>query len=165
MTIKTRVTAGQGLLESANDSGISLEPNASNHGFLPFSTDEGQSTAAPANGAFTVSSPGFYWVSGSTTTTGTLPSPSANAGSHFMFTNIVTGGGFRLTGSRASAGVPVFSANGIVSSSGQSGGNAPALSTLANDALTVATSGSVCLYCDGLRYIPFASSGSLVISA
>lgn len=176
MSTGTRINDSQGIVQRANsnscnvdnqlnaNNGVVVEQNSNNQGVSPYKIDKGASLTSPLTTAFSVTHPGFYWVSGTTTTTtGTLPVASDHPGATFAFNTVATGkANFTLTGSSRSTGAStVFCRNGAgagaVSGSVVGGGSA------SGDALTVPASGSVVLVSDGLYWIPTASSGTLNI--
>lgn len=165
MSVGTRVTPAVGVLSTNNTSGLQVDADSSNTGFTPYRIDGATSTAAPLSAAFTVTSPGFYWVSGSLTCTGTIPTASDHPGALLSFgAQILIGNAqFMLTGTARSSGTTaVFVKNGagIGSVATVIGGG-----VAAGDKLTVPNSGSVALLSDGRYWVPIASSGSLQIQA
>jgi hypothetical protein len=162
MSIGTRI-GRNGINAIDGASGCQISAHSNNAGFGPYKLESSGSTTV--GGAFTLDGPGFYWVSGSTTTTGTLPAPATHPGAFIMLRE-VSGSSFMLTGSARSAAAGVFCRNGtgIGSVSGSVGTIAGGGLTV-GDKLTVPGVGSVCLWADGAFWVPQASSGSLQIAA
>src|SRR3990167_3210804 len=170
-----------GLVQTDGQSGLDVGNNPSNVGFSPYALNTNNTTGAPSAGAFDANTPGFYWVSGSFTTTGTLPNPAAHPGSFWTFSNSATGSNltseFLLTSSIGQGVTNVFVHNGVGVGgvTGSTGGNVggPAQQTVYFDTpgprvgtkLRVSRGGSVCLFSDGGKYITLASSGSLEMLA
>ena len=169
MSIGTRI-GRNGLTQIDGASGCQIHGHSNNTGFMPARLENSGSTQ---NGSsFTVSQPGFYWVSGSTTTTGTLPAPGAFPGASVMLREVNNAFSFMLTGSARTAAAAVFCRNGVgvgsISGSTQGGGTISSgfgASLAAGDKLTVPRGGSVHLWSDGALWVPQASSGSLQIEA
>lgn len=169
MSIGTRI-GRNGLQQIDGASGCQIRAHSNDSGFSPSRLSTSGSTQ---NGsAFTVSQPGFYFVSGSTTTTGTLPAPGAFPGANVMFREVNNGFSFMLTGSARTAAAALFCRNGAglgsVSGSTQGGGAISSgfgASLAAGDKLTVPRGGSVNLWSDGALWVIQASSGSLQIEA
>lgn len=169
MSIGTRI-GRNGLLQIDGASGCQISAHSNDSGFSPSRLSTSGSTQ---NGsAFTVSQPGFYFVSGSTTTTGTLPAPGTFPGANMMFREVNNGFSFMLTGSARTAAAALFCRNGAglgsVSGSTQGGGTISSgfgASLAAGDKLTVPRGGSVNLWSDGALWVVQASSGSLQIEA
>lgn len=144
--------------------GISIGPREpTNVGFSPYglqqaAADVANPVAVNATPAFVMAAPGMYFVSGSTQCTGTLPSAGAFPGGQY-FVTLVNTQPMQLTGS-ATSGTTVFCVSGLAAT-GSAGG--PAV-TQRGDKLTLVANGSVSLQSDGLRWIPYACSGSLSMS-
>lgn len=172
MSIGTRI-GRNGVQEIDGASGCQVSAHSNNSGFAPYKVESSGSVVL--GGSFTVSAPGFYWISGSATTTGTLPAPASHPGGMFMFREVsgsTAAAAFLLTGSARSAAAGVFCANGA--GAGSVSGSTFGGTTIASgfgaslrvgDKLTVPGIGSVCLWSDGAFYVPMAASGSLQIQA
>ena len=161
MSTGVRITSN-GIEQIDGASGCQISNHSNNKGFAPFPCGPiSGSTVTPVGLAFTISFPGFLWVSGSQQCSGTIPAPSLHPGAHIMLACVNDNDGFMLTGSaRSVLTIPVFAKNGVgIGSVSTSLGGGVA----AGDKLTVPAAGSVALFSDGLRWIPFASSGSLQI--
>lgn len=72
MSTRTRITSNGIVEESSSSDGLVISNMAGSAGVLPFKCPVND-TSSVLGGAFTISQGGFYFVSGSTTTTGTLP--------------------------------------------------------------------------------------------
>ena len=165
MSIKTLIN-NNGIEEIDGSTGLVVSAMSSNVGISPYRLDGGTNKSSPAGTAFSVDLPGFYWVSGSTTCTGTIASAAAYPGgmlgfgaSNVLYSFMLTGSSPRPTGS---SGIFIKNGVGIGSVTGsnvQGGGNC------IGDKLTVPPGGSVMLISDGLHWVPMASSGSLMIEA
>ena len=155
MPIKTRIDRN-GLKQIGNDTGFELKPMATSVGVFPF-----QQYTQNVGTAFTASTPGFYFVSGSTQCTGTLPSASSQPGSMFMFT-LTNNMPMRLTCSvRSLSYVPNFARNDISASAGGPG----QLVSDRNDGLALSASGSVMVQSNGFVWQPVVASGSVTLVA
>lgn len=153
MAIGTKIGNSQGVNSINGTSGLQVDADANNAGFTPYRIDGAASTSAPLSAAFTVVSPGFFWVSGSLTTTGTLPLASDHPGGLIVLNTVTTGrASFMLTGTAVPPAQHVFSPNGI----GSGGAN--------GTKLTVPNSGSVGLLSSGIHWVPVMASGSLTIA-
>lgn len=160
MGIRTTVNSNGIVETSSTTSGLVVGNMSDNAGVLPFKCPVND-TSSVLSGAFTLSQAGFYFVSGSNTCTGTLPTasqfPMAMIGFALVGTNTAL-----LTGTRVPPATAIFCKDGTgigsVSASVVGGG------TAAGDTLTIPTSGSVTLISDGRFWIPMASSGSLTIA-
>ena len=152
MAIKTRINRSKGVEQVDGASGLDVESNSNNVGFSPFALP----TTAVGT-AFTVTTPGYYQVSGSTFATGTIPAADSMPGANLLFL-MTNGNTLFLTGSRRSANNVdgVFVASGLTSSS---------FNRNSGDGLRVGASGSVMLCSDGRYWIPVVSSGSLTLVA
>lgn len=169
MGIGTRI-GRNGVHQIDGAAGCQINGHSNNMGFLPARLESSGSADAGQiqnGGAFTVTQPGFYWVSGSTASTGTLPAPGAFPGGHFMFKECNNVFSFMLTGSARTEAGAVFSQNGAgigsVTSSIVTSGFGVSLAR--GDKLTVPRGGSTLLWSDGGTYIVQACSGSLQIEA
>jgi hypothetical protein len=164
MSTGIRITNRNGIEEIDGATGFQVDPHANHAGMAPFRLGP-TSTSNPVGTAFTVSTPGFTWVSGSMQCTGTIPAPGSFPGAMLVFgsTN-VAGAGFFLTGSARTATDAVFIKNGIGIGS-VSGATVVGGGTHSGDGLTVPGGGSVSLISDGFYWIPMTSSGSLVLKA
>jgi hypothetical protein len=176
MGIGTRIGTN-GVNQIDGSSGCQVASHSNNFGFAPFKMETSGTVAtgqSQVGTAFTLTSPGFYWVSGSTAATGTLPAPGSFPGAHFMLKECNNAFSFVLTGSARTESGAVFTRNGAglgsVSGSTVSGGalivsSGFGASLARGDKLTVPRGGSVCLWSDGGTYVVQASSGSLQIEA
>lgn len=146
-----------GVFEQSGE-GVEITPHLSSSGFLPMRVDGNASTSSPLT-AFTASVPGFYWVSGSTATTGTMGLASAQPGSQYIFASIDGGrDAFLLTGSRGTNEAAVFYTTSTSSGSITVPGSKA-------DGVTIARSGSVCLQSDGRVWMIAWASGSFTLRA
>lgn len=162
MGVRTTVNSNGIVEESATTSGLVVGNMAGSTGVLPFKCPVND-TSSVLGGAFTLSQAGFYFVSGSTTTTGTLPVasqyPMAMIGIALVGTNTCL-----LTGtSRVLPATAVFCKDGV--GVGSVSANVVGGGVAAGDSITIPASGSVSLISDGRFWIPFSSSGSLTINA
>lgn len=139
-------TGGQGLVLGADINNVGMAPHALvASGTVPHN-------AAPT---FTIPMPGFYFVSGSTSCTGTMPSAAQFPGSQ-VFVTLANNNACQLSGS-ALGGSTVFTWSGAAATGSVVGAQRGNL-------LTLDSAGSVGLQSDGMRWIPFVSSGSLRIA-
>lgn len=146
-----------GVLTTAGGQGISLGADANTVGVSPYGLVVTGSSAYNAAPAFVIPMPGFYFVSGSTTCTGTIPNAAAFPGGQ-VFVTMANPNACQLSGS-AIVGGTAFAYSGMAATGSLSGSNP----TQRGNLLTLDSAGSVALQSDGLRWIPFASSGSLRI--
>lgn len=153
-----------GALNTTGGPGISLDRDPSNVGISPYglqvaAADPTAPVAFNVTQSFSVAQPGFYYVSGSTQCTGTIPSAGAFPGGHLYFT-LTNAQPMQLTGS-AVLSTTVFAVNALAAtgSAGQL-----VLLTQRGNKLTLDSNGSVALQSDGFRWIPYACSGSLSMS-
>lgn len=150
----------RGIVEENVSSGEGLKVNTPLQGVSPGKIGSSDNSS-PLSGAFTITSPGHYWVSGSTTTTGTMPSPLEMPGAMVLLCNTVAGGAFMLTGSTPAGVTNPFVANGA------GGGSVPTTVNGTVDAgtkLTVPAGGSIGLQSSGLHWIPMIASGSFTLA-
>lgn len=116
----------------------------------------------PVGNGFTASVPGFYFVSGSTFCTGTIPAASSQPGAVYMFM-LTNAQPMRLTCSLRSPGSQAnFAHNdayGLLSSS--AGGTTP---TARDDGLNLVQSGSVSVQSNGQVWQPLLASGSITLA-
>ena len=150
----------RGVRQLDGKSGTHIDAQATNQGMSPYALS-GPVTASSdvKTGAFTCPYPGYYLVSGSLETTGTIPDAKSVPGAMIMFgRDHTTSGPFMLTGSVRVLGTDgVFSINTVVS--GTFDGSA------IGDTLTVDDGqGGLCLWSDGRMWIPLAASGSFSIA-
>jgi len=169
MSIGVRI-GRNGINEIDGASGCQIGGHSNNSGFSPSRLETSGSVSggqSQSGGTFTVSQPGFYWVSGSTTTTGTLPAPGSFPGGEFMFKECNNGFSFMITGSARTESAAIFTRNGagIGSVSGSVVSSGFGASLARGDKVTVPRGGSVRLWSDGSIYVIQASSGSLQIEA
>lgn len=152
-----------GVLNVVKNGAITVDRDKDNLGFGPFglvsgSTDPASySTGYNSATSFAFDGPGFYFVSGSTTCTGTVPNPAAFPGAQ-LHVSLLNAAAIQLSGS-ATAKTKVFSWSGMAATGSLSGSNP----TQYGNTLTLATQGSVSLQSNGFYWQPFVSSGSLVM--
>lgn len=158
MAVKTTIDSVHGLVQLRdNVGGTTIEGSNGNHGFSPFEMPGANldpATATALGLTFTVASPGYYLVSGSTQCTGTLPGPSTMPSTMIGVTaqNLQP---IMLTGSVRNGPGGVFTLNGIASGSLEAGG------LVRGDKMNIDAGGSVLLYSDGFYWVPMCSSGTL----
>jgi hypothetical protein len=118
-----------------------------------------QTTITTSGSAQTITGGGYYTVS--CPFTGTLPSPTGQFGSVFMF--VGTGGsGIQLTGSAYATGKSLFTLpTGVVSYTTGSWGSTQVRGTKCS---LEDYEPSVCVMCDGRHYFPLFATGSLQLT-
>lgn len=158
MSIKTRISPSKGVQEIKGSTGLEIQTHidvvadVSNVGISPFALK-----TTTVGTAFTVTVPGFYYVSGSTQCTGTLPRAHTVPGAEIVLM-LLNGEPMMLTGTVSANNAPyVFSTTGMISAS--------IVGVECGNKLVVASSGSVGVRSDGRHWIPTMSSGTLTIAA
>lgn len=156
MPIKTRIDRN-GLKQILNDQGFELKPMATTIGVYPF-----QQYTQTVGNAFTASVPGFYFVSGSTQCTGTIPTAASLPGAMYQFT-LTNSQPMRLTCSLRAGGAPANfahnDAGALVTAS--FGASAP---SARDDGLGLIQSGSVCIQSNGILWVTVTASGTLTFA-
>lgn len=150
MAIKTRIDSTLGPVSSNDISGISIEANPNNRGFLPFAVDS--VLAVTSGSTFDAGACGVNTLSASTVLTGVMPKASDVPGASLTFRNLSTNA-VLLTGSQETAGTKVF----ISQFSGNLGNGAKCT-------LPGTVGASVLLQSDGLSFHVLSYSGSVVLS-
>ena len=152
-----------GRLSVIKNGAISVDNDSDNIGFGPFGLVSG-STAPATYGlatntspTYALSGPGFYFISGSTQSTGTVPNPAMFPGAQLHVT-MLNANGSMLSGS-ATAKTTVFSWSGMAHTGSVSGSNP----TQFGNTLNVFPGGSVSLQSNGFYWQPYVSSGSLIM--
>lgn len=144
-------------IEQTRGTGLEIVNSTAHSGFSPFKLET--SGSAYRTEAFSISTPGLYFLSGSTAMTATLPSPGDNPGSLFTLTNNPAGGTYFVTASaRVQSNVAPFGSNGIFAA-------ATTIGATLKVGNSMTCSGTISLLCDGLRYVPLAASGNFSFNA
>lgn len=111
-----------------------------------------QTTVLPT-GASTVSSPGFYYISGSTSTTASIPAAGSSPGARMIFTE-AAGSNFCLTGSSWASGKAIFVLPSFASGTAAKHGTR----------LNSGNGASVALESDGFYWLVLGGTGSLTLA-
>jgi hypothetical protein len=135
---KVTYTASKGLIQEAG-SGVSLAN-------LPFSPVQSQNTVSAS-----ISQPGVYTMSGTAFVTTFLPAVASVPGGHFTFRSLSAGHAHAISASSEDAGNSVIR----LSNAAFRGSNL-ALNTLVGS--------SVSLVSDGVQYVVYANTGSLILA-
>lgn len=150
MTIGTRIDSTLGPVSSNDQTGLTVEKNASNKGFAPFAVDS--ITTVVSSSTFDAAVAGVNTVSASSGLTGTMPKASDVPGSTLIFRQLCTNVHI-LTGSLETGGTKVFVS--------QISGNLGVGATLT---IPGTVGASVLLQSDGKNFHVLSYSGSVTLS-
>lgn len=143
MTVNTTINSSQGVVSLNNSSGITLEANTNNSGFMPYTLGVNATlTTTPVT--LSAGNAGVYWLSGASAITVVMPDPSTCPSSVFVFRSLTAVGNI-LSGS----GTKFFT-------NGNSAGGQMTLSS--------AIGASQVLLSDGSSFISLGGYGTLVFA-